>query len=144
MGRRDIRTLLELAELHGRAGDVVARQRLADVWARNRLATMMAWRAKVLPTTRTGAEADLAKVFNSGTVNAARDTAGTVLGPEAQLSGSPSGVGTFQELTVFSPAPPIYAGSDQIQRNIVGERVLGLPKEPGIPSDTPFRDLPKN
>ncbi len=38
----------------------------------------------------------------------------------------------------------IAGGSDQVLRNIVSERVLGLPKEPGIDSKSPFRDLPRN
>ena len=53
-------------------------------------------------------------------------------------------VGEFQEMILFSPAPPIYAGSDQIQRNVVGERGLGLPREPGPDKNTPFSELPKN
>jgi hypothetical protein len=51
------------------------------------------------------------------------------------------GGGSVQELTLFSPGPSIYGGTDQVQRNIIGERVLGLPKEPGPQKDTPFRDL---
>ena len=56
---------------------------------------------------------------------------------------SPSG-GSVQEFTLFSPAPAIYGGSDQVQRNIIGERGLGLPKEPGPDRNTPFSELPKN
>lgn len=45
---------------------------------------------------------------------------------------------------LYAQAPPIYGGTDQIQRNIIGERALGLPKEPNQDKVLPFADLPKN
>ena len=45
----------------------------------------------------------------------------------------------YTEMSLFAQGPPIYGGTDQIQRNIIGERVLGLPKEPEPDRDIPFR-----
>ncbi len=53
-------------------------------------------------------------------------------------------LGIVTELALFAQAPPIYGGTDQVQKNILGERVLGLPKDVGIDAKTPFSQLPKN
>ena len=75
-----------------------------------------------------------------------RDVGMRVVGADGMLSGSSDAQsgGHVAELALFSPAPSIYGGTDQVQRNIIGERVLGLPKEPGAARDTPFSELPKN
>jgi alkylation response protein AidB-like acyl-CoA dehydrogenase len=53
-------------------------------------------------------------------------------------------LGHITEMALFAQAPPIYGGTDQVQRNIIGERVLGLPKEPSNERTTAWRDLPRN
>ena len=43
--------------------------------------------------------------------------------------------------SLFAPAVSIYGGSDEVQKNIIGERVLGLPSEPRFDKDLPFKEL---
>ena len=51
-------------------------------------------------------------------------------------------VGEWQTLFLTAPSISIRGGTDEIQRNIVGERVLGLPPEPRVDTDRPYRDIP--
>jgi alkylation response protein AidB-like acyl-CoA dehydrogenase len=64
-------------------------------------------------------------------------------GEMAKLPGGSAAVGITAQ-ALGAQALPIYGGTDQVQKNIVGERVLGLPKEPGDLSTVPFSQLPKN
>ena len=89
-----------------------------------------------------GPEANTAKLAMSRMTRLARDAGLRILGADGMLKGPETpGGGVVQETALFSPAVSIYGGSDEVQRNIIGERVLGLPKEPGDDRTVPFRDL---
>jgi alkylation response protein AidB-like acyl-CoA dehydrogenase len=91
---------------------------------------------------------NLGKLAMSEIARMRREVGNLAIGAAGMLAGDDAergpGHGDIQRATVHSPAPGIYGGTDQVQRNILGERFLGLPKEPGPPKDTPFRDLLHN
>jgi alkylation response protein AidB-like acyl-CoA dehydrogenase len=74
-----------------------------------------------------GAEASTNKIFWSELDVAMHETAMRILGPQAELTGDPE-AHDWLEGFMFAQAGPIYAGTNEIQRNIVAERMLGLPK----------------
>ena len=138
------RMLTELARKLGRDTEPMVRQRLAELYILQEVGRMSALRSKAARTSGRGAggEGNLAKLLMSRIIRLTRDLGPEILGPDALLVGPDTvGGGTVQEMTLFAPAPSIYGGTDEIQKNIVGERVLGLPKEPGPPKETPFREL---
>ena len=140
-----VKRLTALAAERAMLGDPTVRQAIADLYTRVHVLTWSAQRAKGGAGGRTGVEGSLAKIAMTEALHRGRDLGCRLLGPDAQLWGPDSVThGWLQELTVFSPAPSIYGGTDEVQRNIIGERGLGLPKEPGHPRETPFRDLPAN
>ena len=137
--------LVDLATKSGRNDDPVLRQELVKLWSLIEINRLSMLRAKD-PNQRTGAEGNIAKLNMSDMFRSFREVGVSVLGADAMLSGTDDATsgGSIGEIVLFSPGPSIYGGTDEIQRNIIGERVLGLPKEPGYDKTTPFRDLPKN
>jgi alkylation response protein AidB-like acyl-CoA dehydrogenase len=136
---------VDLATKSGRISDPVLRQELVKLYSLieiNRLGTL---RAKD-PNQRTGAEPNIGKLHMSELFRQFREVGMSVIGADGMLWGAsePTTGGSVGELACFSPGPSIYGGTDQIQRNIIGERILGLPREPGPDKNTPFKDLPKN
>jgi hypothetical protein len=68
-----------------------------------------------------------------------------ISGADAMLTGEDSPRdGIIAEILVSTPALSIAGGTDEIQKNIIAERVLKMPKEPRSDTDRPFRDVPKN
>ena len=136
--------LIGMARDAGNADDLVVRQEIAKLHILGEVNRLNMLRAKS-GGSRTGAEGNLAKLAMSELVRRSRDVGNLIIGADGMLAASESATsGVVQEVTVFSPAPAIYGGTDQVQRNIIGERVLGLPKEPGPPKETPFRELLQN
>jgi alkylation response protein AidB-like acyl-CoA dehydrogenase len=133
--------LIKLAQELGRSSEKPVRQKLAKLYTLQQLGRYSALRAKS-PNQRTGGEPNIAKLMMSDLLRLQREVGNEIIGPYGMVMGTDTpGSGVVQEITLFSPGPSIYGGTDQVQRNILGERVLGLPKEPGPAKDTPFKDL---
>ncbi len=136
--------LVNLAKELGRSTDPNIRQKLARLYSMQQIGRYSALRAKS-PSQRTGAEPNIAKLMMSDLLRLQREVGNEIIGANGMIMGTDTpGGGMVQEVTLFSPGPSIYGGTDQVQRNIIGERVLGLPKEPGPAKDTPFKELLTN
>jgi alkylation response protein AidB-like acyl-CoA dehydrogenase len=153
------RRLVDLAREVGRNGDPLVRQGLARLYTWERLLVLTGRRARALQ--ESGRELpglpNLSKMAQNHAVRLGRELTFEVLQAAGMLHGYDprsvaateavvgiAGLGDLIESALFAQGPPIYGGSDQIQHNIVGERVLELPREPKTDRDVPFRDLPKN
>ena len=130
---------------YGLDKDPIVRDKLADLYTRYRVASYNNQRAmaKIRAGQTPGPEMSTAKM--ALTDNQLRLCAflSEVLGPKIVVDTGEWGTYAWNQLILGTPGLRIAGGSDEVMRNIVGERVLGLPKEPGIDSKSPFRDLAK-
>ena len=132
--------ILELVRISGRQGDPTVRQDIARLVAYTETGRWNALRGKAEAERGAGQRVALiGKVAQTRVVKLAASLALDLLGPAGMLSGpdGPQG-GRFAESFVFSPASSIYGGTDEIQRNIVAERTLGLPRQPLPEKGLPF------
>jgi alkylation response protein AidB-like acyl-CoA dehydrogenase len=91
-----------------------------------------------------GPEVSLGKLASVRLMRTYRDLALRLLGPGGQLAGGEApGAGLFARIALSVPGMSIAGGTDEIQRNIIGERVLGLPGEPRVDKDVPFAAAPR-
>lgn len=139
-------SLVELAREHGRLDDGAVRTALADVLALRELNGLNNARAKAEAKQGTSSPVmSLGKLAMSGILHAEARLKTDIIGAQALLAGSDHPEAddvNFLTLNAFFTS--IGGGTDQIQRNIIGERVLGLPKEPEVDRDIPFRQARKN
>jgi alkylation response protein AidB-like acyl-CoA dehydrogenase len=140
---RSVKLLQKLVADSGGADDPVVRQDLMRLYSMDQISAWGVQRAKAGQASP--ALPNLAKLMMSHMTRLSRDLGLRIIGPAGTVMGPDTpGGGVIQELALFSPAPSIYGGTDEVQRNIIGERVLGLPKEPGPDKDTPFSELRTN
>ena len=88
-----------------------------------------------------GPEMSIAKLSLTNNLWRTANFVADVLGPRITADTGEWGTYAWGGLLLGVPGMKVAGGTDEVMKNIVGERVLGLPKEPGIDSTSPFRDL---
>ena len=153
------KTYIDLAKSLGRNDEPAIRQDLARLHTLSELARYNTERHKAVRAA--GGDipglANFTKLSMADVVRLSRDLGLELLGARGMLhayddegrkalAAEPGGVAAIMVTSqaLGAQALPIYGGTDQIQRNIISERALGLPKEPGDLSSRPFSELPKN
>jgi alkylation response protein AidB-like acyl-CoA dehydrogenase len=152
-------TYIQLAREFGKDTDALVRQQLAQAHILGELTRLNTERQKA--THAAGGDipgmANFSKLLMAHILRHNRDLGMHILGARGtlhayddegrqSLADAPGGKAaqTITAQALAAQALPIYGGTDQIQRNIIGERALGLPKEPGDISRVPFNELPRN
>jgi len=135
-------SLRDLAAGLGRTNDQGVRRSLAELYARGRAMSLFALllREETLAGRPPGARGSVAKLAGSDLGRFAGNVAADVLGD--QLAGFDSeAIAGVNIAIIAAPGSAIAGGTSEIQRNIIGERVLGLAKDPGVDRATPFNQL---
>jgi alkylation response protein AidB-like acyl-CoA dehydrogenase len=151
--------LLELARNRGLSSDPLVRQRLVRLFIDEEVAHYNHLRGRALQQSgqeirglgnisklgfarsrKRQGDVGLQLLGAAGTLHPYDDALEALL---HQATGLPC-LSQITEAALYAQSSSILGGTDEIQRNIVGEKVLGLPREPGPSSDTPFSQLPKN
>jgi alkylation response protein AidB-like acyl-CoA dehydrogenase len=137
-------TVLRLARDHGLTDDPVVRQQIVDVYVLERILGLLGQRIRqaLVAGRAPGPEGSVAKLAStvlgkqSASLGMALAGASSLAWSEGDESGAAPASGFL-----FAPMLGIAGGTTEIQKNIIGERVLGLPRDPAVDKDVPFRDL---
>jgi alkylation response protein AidB-like acyl-CoA dehydrogenase len=135
--------LFELARAYGRDRDPIVRQKLARLVEYSRTGEWTAKRSVSEVARGRGAGLpNIGKLAQTRIAKLSGEIACEIVGADALLW-NPDGPrqGRYPEAMVFATASSIYGGTDQIQKNVIGERALGLPKEPDPNKGLSFREV---
>ena len=136
--------LVALARLHGVDRDPLVRQALADIYLRERTLLLLGARLRAAAQAgrAPGPEASVGKIAITALDKLATGLALNIAGPGGVAWEVGDGAAEDRKRAFLqAPGISIAGGTTEVQKNIVGERVLGLPKEPQVDRDVPFRDL---
>jgi alkylation response protein AidB-like acyl-CoA dehydrogenase len=144
LGLASATRLIEMMHHFDVSGDPVLRNELARLYTGFQVAKFTNLRAaeKLKATGVPGPELSLGKLMLTNNLTATAEFVAKVLGPRLIADTGEWGTYAWSTFVCGTPGMRIAGGSDETLRNIIGERVLGLPKEPGIDSKSPFKDLP--
>ena len=137
----DVSTLIGIAKGADREAEPVVRQDLAAALARERVASWLVARvsAQVLAGRAPGPEGSLAKLAGTNRSQAAAQLAVNLVGSTAVAWDPRSKHGRrWADVLASAPGLSIAGGTTEIQKNVIGERVLGLAKEPDVSRPNPF------
>jgi alkylation response protein AidB-like acyl-CoA dehydrogenase len=134
-----IPAVVALAREHGRLSDPVIRQRIATLFSVSEALRLTGLRGQDAERSGRGGGAESSVAYLGGVkmVRLYRDLVAELAGAGAMLMDETK----VAETITTAPAHGIQGGSEQIQRTVIGERLLGLPKEPQVDRDIPFRLL---
>lgn len=136
------KVMLELARQYGMSSEPVTRQDLARYISHVRVNGWTMQRIAAAGGRLTGADGSIAKITTSRVCQMSRDLSYRIVGSAGMLMGTESPLaGELQVANLGSPGTRIGGGTDEIQMNVLGERALGLPREPSSDKDVPYRDL---
>ena len=141
-GRADL--VVERARRFGRTDDPMVRQAIAELVSFQRANEWTAERARAARALgrAPGPEGSLGKLAASGVARRSARVHSLVAGAAATLAaGADELDAVIAEVLVSTPAQSIAGGTDEIQRNIIGENILGLPREPNTDRDVAYRDV---
>ena len=137
-----VEPLIELARQRGRLGDPLVRQGIAEVYVRTKILSYIGQRtrAALKAGKAPGPEGSVAKLAGALLARRTSDLGMALAGAGGQAWHDPHDA-RWAMGVLSAPAARIAGGTDEVQRNIIGERVLGLPKEPQVDRAIPFREL---
>ena len=125
------RRLFDLARHTGHDQDPIVRQQLARLWIRSQVTRYSRLRAAARPGPGPGPDPShsIAKLFLAQTQSLMVDIATAVAGPQLAADTGEWGTYAWAEFVLGAPSGRIGGGTDEIQKNILAERILGLPRD---------------